>query len=111
MLLVLSAHMQLHKDGFISSWTNSFVGPWDPSQGFHNPGRDLKFSSYRLIICYYSCVFFYGGKGLHISVNLIASYQYADEKIKLWLFLPGRHSSVVETAQPAVSRLRGIIRA
>ncbi|KAK4266691.1 hypothetical protein QN277_027573 [Acacia crassicarpa] len=65
-LLVLSSHMQLHKDGFLSAWTNSFVGPWDPSQGLHNP----------------------------------------DEKIKLWLFLPGRHSSVVETAQPAVSRLR-----
>ncbi|WVZ00744.1 hypothetical protein V8G54_026813 [Vigna mungo] len=29
-----------------------------------------------------------------------------DEKIKLWLFLPGRHSSVVETAQPFVCRLR-----
>nr|CAD1834338.1 unnamed protein product [Ananas comosus var. bracteatus] len=49
-----------------STWTNSFVGPWDPSQGAHNPG----------------------------------------EKIKLWLFLPGRHSSVVKHAQAAVSRLR-----
>ncbi|QCE13020.1 mediator of RNA polymerase II transcription subunit 13 [Vigna unguiculata] len=65
-LLVLSSHLQLQKEGFLSTWTNSFVGPWDPSQGLHNP----------------------------------------DEKIKLWLFLPGRHSSVVETAQPAVSRLR-----
>ncbi|KAK7331485.1 hypothetical protein VNO77_25710 [Canavalia gladiata] len=66
MLLVLSSHLQLQKEGFLSTWTNSFVGPWDPSQGLHNP----------------------------------------DEKIKLWLFLPGRHSSVVETAQPAVSGLR-----
>ncbi|KAF7836948.1 mediator of RNA polymerase II transcription subunit 13 isoform X1 [Senna tora] len=66
MLQVLLSHMQLQKDGFLSAWTNSFVGPWDPSQGLHNP----------------------------------------DEKIKLWLFLPGRHSSVVDAAQPAVSRLR-----
>ncbi|XP_027336151.1 mediator of RNA polymerase II transcription subunit 13 isoform X2 [Abrus precatorius] len=66
MLLVLSSHLQLQKEGFLSTWTNSFVGPWDPSQGLHNP----------------------------------------DEKIKLWLFLPGRHSSVVENAQPAVSGLR-----
>ncbi|KAL5834084.1 hypothetical protein ACOSQ3_017758 [Xanthoceras sorbifolium] len=64
--LVLSSHLQLQKEGFLSAWTNSFVGPWDPSQGLHNP----------------------------------------DEKIKLWLFLPGHHSSVVETAQTAVSRLR-----
>ncbi|XP_014626292.1 mediator of RNA polymerase II transcription subunit 13-like isoform X3 [Glycine soja] len=66
MLLVLSSHLQLQKEGFLSTWTNSFVGPWDPSQGLHNP----------------------------------------DEKIKLWLFLRGRHSSVVETAQTAVSGLR-----
>ncbi|KAF3953058.1 hypothetical protein CMV_021455 [Castanea mollissima] len=65
-LLVLSSHLQLQKEGFLSTWTNSFVGPWDPSQGLHNP----------------------------------------DEKIKLWLFLPGHHSSVVENAQSAVSRLR-----
>ncbi|XP_065878471.1 mediator of RNA polymerase II transcription subunit 13 isoform X2 [Euphorbia lathyris] len=64
--LVLWSHLQLQKDGFLSTWTNSFVGPWDPSQGLHNP----------------------------------------DEKIKLWLFLPGRHSSVLESAQAAVSRLR-----
>ncbi|XP_018684609.1 mediator of RNA polymerase II transcription subunit 13 isoform X1 [Musa acuminata AAA Group] len=64
--LVLSAHLQLQNEGFLSTWTNSFVGPWDPSQGAHNP----------------------------------------DEKIKLWLFLPGRHSSVVETAHAAISRLR-----
>ncbi|CAA0807588.1 Mediator of RNA polymerase II transcription subunit 13 [Striga hermonthica] len=63
---VLSAHLQLQKEGFLSSWTNSFVGPWDPSQGLHNP----------------------------------------DEKIKLWLFLPGQHSSIVEKAQPAVAKLR-----
>ncbi|XP_052190235.1 mediator of RNA polymerase II transcription subunit 13 [Diospyros lotus] len=65
-LLVLSSHLQLQKEGFLSTWTNSFVGPWDPSQGLHNP----------------------------------------DEKIKLWLFLPGRNSSVIESAQHAVSRLR-----
>ncbi|KAL6517268.1 hypothetical protein OROMI_032969 [Orobanche minor] len=63
---VLSAHLQLQKEGFLSTWTNSFVGPWDPSQGLHNP----------------------------------------DEKIKLWLFLPGQHSSVIEKAHPAVARLR-----
>ncbi|KAG0487445.1 hypothetical protein HPP92_009540 [Vanilla planifolia] len=63
---VLAAHLQLQSDGFLSTWTNSFVGPWDPSQGVHNP----------------------------------------DEKIKLWLFLPGRHSSIMDTAQSAVSRLR-----
>ncbi|XP_022742106.1 mediator of RNA polymerase II transcription subunit 13 isoform X2 [Durio zibethinus] len=65
-LLVLSAHLQLQKEGCLSTWTNSFVGPWDPSQGLHNP----------------------------------------DEKIKLWLFIPGRHVSVLESAQSAVSRLR-----
>ncbi|XP_021714941.1 mediator of RNA polymerase II transcription subunit 13-like [Chenopodium quinoa] len=65
-LELISSHVQLQKDGFLSTWTNSFVGPWDPSQGTHNP----------------------------------------DEKIKLWLFLPGRHSSVSETAQPAVCKLR-----
>ncbi|EXC34514.1 hypothetical protein L484_019111 [Morus notabilis] len=66
-MLVLSSHLQLQKEGFLSTCTNSFVGPWDPSQGLHNP----------------------------------------DEKIKLWIFLPGQHSSVVESAQAAVSRLRG----
>ncbi|KAJ0968254.1 hypothetical protein J5N97_025171 [Dioscorea zingiberensis] len=64
--LVLSGHLQLQNEGFLSTWTNSFVGPWDPSQGVHNP----------------------------------------DEKIKLWLFIPGRHSSVSEKAQAAVSRLK-----
>ncbi|KAK1429059.1 hypothetical protein QVD17_11258 [Tagetes erecta] len=64
--LVLSSHLQLQKDGFLSTWSNSFVGPWDPSQGLHNP----------------------------------------DEKIKLWLFVPGRHSSVVDKAKAAVSKLR-----
>ncbi|XP_076894354.1 mediator of RNA polymerase II transcription subunit 13-like [Bidens hawaiensis] len=65
--LVISSHLQLQKDGFLSMWGNSFVGPWDPSQGLHNP----------------------------------------DEKIKLWLFIPGRHSSVVDKAKAAVSKLRG----
>ncbi|KAK8938453.1 Mediator of RNA polymerase II transcription subunit 13 [Platanthera zijinensis] len=63
---VLSAHLKLQNDGFLSTWTNSFVGPWDPSQGVHNP----------------------------------------DDKIKLWLFLPGRQSSIVDAAQAAVSKLR-----
>ncbi|KAJ0968233.1 hypothetical protein J5N97_025150 [Dioscorea zingiberensis] len=63
--LVLSGHLQLQNEGFLSTWTNSFVGPWDPSQGVHNP----------------------------------------DEKIKLWLFIPGRHSSVIEKAQAAVSKI------
>ncbi|KAJ8562552.1 hypothetical protein K7X08_031004 [Anisodus acutangulus] len=66
--LVLSSLLQLQKEGFLSTWTNSFVGPWDPSQGLYNP----------------------------------------DEKIKLWLFFPGQHSSVVEKAQSAVSKLRGL---
>ncbi|KVH90881.1 Mediator complex, subunit Med13, partial [Cynara cardunculus var. scolymus] len=64
--LVLSSHLQLQKDGFLSTWGNSFVGPWDPSQGLHNP----------------------------------------DEKIKLWLFIPGRHLSVADKAKAAVSKLR-----
>lgn len=68
MFLVLSSHLQLQKEGFLSTWTNSFIGPWDPSQGLHNP----------------------------------------DEKIKLWLFLPGHHSSVPEKAQLACSRLRAL---
>lgn len=36
--LILSVHLQLQNEGFLSTWTNSFVGPWDPSQGAHNPG-------------------------------------------------------------------------
>ncbi|KAK4740779.1 hypothetical protein SAY87_024367 [Trapa incisa] len=64
--LVLSSHIQLQNKGYLSTWTNSFVGPWDPSQGVHNP----------------------------------------DEKIKLWLFLPGHHTSVVEAVQVSVSKLR-----
>lgn len=34
---------------------------------------------------------------------------FSDEKIKLWLFLPGRHSSITDKAQAAVSKLRGSI--
>lgn len=41
-MLVLSSHLQLQKEGFLSAWTNSFVGPWDPSQGQHNPGKYCK---------------------------------------------------------------------
>lgn len=40
---------------------------------------------------------------------LIHDTTCTDEKIKLWLFLPGHHSSVVENTQSAVSRLRGIM--
>lgn len=43
-------------------------------------------------------------------LNNTQSFWYVkctDEKIKLWLFLPGCHSSVVETAQAALSKLRG----
>lgn len=65
---VLSAYLHLQSEGLLSTWTNSFVGPWDPSQGEHNP----------------------------------------DEKIKLWLFLSGRHSSVPEMTHPAVAKLRVI---
>lgn len=43
--LVLSSHLQLQKDGFLSTWGNSFVGPWDPSQGLHNPGKPLTLQS------------------------------------------------------------------
>ncbi|KAL9233602.1 hypothetical protein vseg_008575 [Gypsophila vaccaria] len=39
---LLAAHLELQKDGFLSTWTNSFVGPWDPSQGTHNPDDKLK---------------------------------------------------------------------
>ncbi|XP_057836995.2 mediator of RNA polymerase II transcription subunit 13 isoform X1 [Cryptomeria japonica] len=64
--LVLSAHAHLQNEDSLSTWTNSFVGPWDPSQGIHNP----------------------------------------DEKIKLWLFLPGRQSNIGASAQAAVSGLK-----
>lgn len=46
---------------------------------------------------------------LRLQFLLIASTTYcSDDKIKLWLFLPGNHTSVLEKAQPAVSRLRGM---
>ncbi|KAB1228035.1 Mediator of RNA polymerase II transcription subunit 13 [Morella rubra] len=95
-LLVLSSHLQLQKEGFLSTWTNSFVGPWDPSQGLHNPGRRCH-SNYSAVYCH-QCEDL--TTGCHTT--------FTDEKIKLWLFLPGRHSSVVEAAQIAVSRLRVI---
>lgn len=43
------------------------------------------------------------------NTNYCPFMRCTDEKIKLWLFLPGRHSSVAEAAQVAVSRLRGIL--
>lgn len=93
---ILSSHLQLQNEGFLSTWTNSFVGPWDPSQGVHNPGELCKL--------YLRCSFwsFY-----LFSANWIKVILQADEKIKLWLFLPGWHSSVSESAHAAVSRLRG----
>ncbi|GFY84924.1 RNA polymerase II transcription mediator [Actinidia rufa] len=57
-LLVLSSHLQLQKEGFLSTWTNSFVGPWDPSQGLHNPdekNQALAFPPWALFICYRVC--------------------------------------------------------
>lgn len=66
--LVLSAHIRLQNKNFLSTWTNSFMGPWDPSQGIHNP----------------------------------------DEKIKLWLFLPGHQTSIGATAQAAVCGLKEV---
>lgn len=89
---VLSSHLQLQKDGFLSSWTNSFVGPWDPSQGMHNPGKQYAAFAFSLYLLY----------------NLAHLFSmHPDDKIKLWLFLPGRHSSVADAAQPALSRLKG----
>lgn len=43
-----------------------------------------------------------------IAYQIAIHIKNADEKIKLWLFLPGRYSSVVDTAQAAVCRLKGI---
>lgn len=96
--LVLSSHLQLQKEGFLSTWTNSFVGPWDPSQGLHNPGK-IDFNSLWLTV-----------KSNIASSLLMQLYmKFTDEKIKLWLFIPGRHSSVVEKAKTAVCHLRGIL--
>lgn len=96
---MLSSHVQLQKEGFLSTWTNSFVGPWDPSQGLHNPGEKWK----------YGCNMYFSSIGLITFACLtFGNLACPDEKIKLWLFLPGRHSSVVETAQAAVSKLRGM---
>jgi hypothetical protein len=42
--IVLLAYLQflhLQSDGFLTTWSNSFVGPWDSSQGEHNPGNKL----------------------------------------------------------------------
>lgn len=45
----------------------------------------------------------------HISFSNLIFYLtlFADEKIKLWLFIPGRHLSVPDKAKAAVSKLRG----
>ena len=115
MLLVISSHLQLQKEGFLSTWTNSFVGPWDPSQGLHNPGRDCWLSGFCNHVLFVVVLLERTGGTIclfssYLNLRLDTIYtKHADEKIKLWLFLPGRHSSVVETAQSAVSRLRGII--
>lgn len=50
--LVLSSHLQLQKEGFLSTWTNSFVGPWDPSQGLHNPGKSYQHSCWIDASCF-----------------------------------------------------------
>lgn len=59
-----------------------------------------------------SVMYLWKKKGCRALVYIIYDHFFCncitDEKIKLWLFLPGRHSSVAETAQAAVSRLRGI---
>lgn len=110
--LVLSSHLQLQKEGFLSTWTNSFVGPWDPSQGLHNPGKKWNqwlLSNYGL---FYNVTWV--GKGRRSWHNwhklwLLLCNWCTDEKIKLWLFLPGRQSSVPESALATVSRLRGTI--
>lgn len=97
--MVLSSHLQLQKEGFLSTWTNCFVGPWDPSQGLHNPGNKCNLC---VIMTPINVV-------LRVQFLLISSTtNCSDDKIKLWLFLPGNHTSVLEKAQSAVSRLRGI---
>lgn len=58
-----------------------------------------------MFLLYFDLDILYGNK---ISSLLLLLTICTDEKLKLWLFLPGRHSTVAEKAQPAVSRLRGI---
>lgn len=43
----------------------------------------------------------------NLVTKLLLYTTCTDEKIKLWLFLPGRHSTVADSAQAAVSKLRG----
>lgn len=77
MLLVLSSHLQLQKEGFLSTWTNSFVGPWDPSQGLHNPGRDcwLVVLSFVIIwFIFYFCLFYMKERMEMVTHSLVSSY-------------------------------------
>jgi len=99
--IVLSAYLHLQSEGFLSTWTNSFVGPWDPSQGEHNPGNDHMYWLLNVYLFFFHLKFGLGWCIPHDFAML------TDEKIKLWLFLPGCHSSVSENAQPAVNKLRG----
>lgn len=99
--ILLSAYLHLQSEGFLSTWTNSFVGPWDPSQGEHNPGNNYMQCLLNVYLFFFHLKFGLGWCIPHDFVILI------DEKIKLWLFLPGCHSSVSESAQPAVNKLRG----
>jgi hypothetical protein len=101
--ILLSTYLHLQSEGFLSTWSNSFVGTWDPSQGEHNPSND---HMYWLLNVY---LFFF-----HLKFRLVKCipHEFAmltDEKIKLWLFLPDCHSSVCETTQPAVNKLRRLI--
>jgi hypothetical protein len=65
--IVLSAYLHLQSDGFLTTWTNSFVGPWDPSQGEHNPGN-------KLIITHVTCFFFYLIFPLMFGVSFFREY-------------------------------------
>jgi mediator of RNA polymerase II transcription subunit 13 len=106
--IVLLAYLQflhLQSDGFLTTWSNSFVGPWDSSQGEHNPGNKLVITCITCLpLTFFSIFLMFGLNIFHIFLKNVLT----DEKIKLWLFLPGHHSVVPETAQPAVSKLRGL---
>ena len=101
--IVLSAYLHLQSEGLLSTWTNSFVGPWDPSQGEHNPGNNYMWCLLNVYIFSFSFPLKFGLRWC-IPHNFVI---LTDEKIKLWLFLPGRHSAVPEMAQTAVNKLRG----
>ena len=66
-LAVISSHLQLQREGFLSTWTNSFVGPWDPSQGLHNPG---------MVLCGYSPTLLYMYTYIHTYTYIQIYYFY-----------------------------------